>query len=69
MKTKNKNAFKKALLLFQFFLRLLLVVLKIHDGFLGQFKVTLQLPLGSLKVHAQLLLLLQRTLKLNIYTS
>lgn len=67
MRTKTPS--QKAILLFQFFLRLLLVVLKIHDGFLGQFKVTLQLPLGSLKVHAQLLLLLQRTLKLNIYTS
>ncbi len=53
------------MLLFQFLLRLLLVILQIHDGLLGQFQITLKLPLGSLKVHTQLLLLLQRTLKLN----
>ena len=51
-------------LLLDLLLRLLLVILQIHDGLLCQFKVTLQLPLGSLKVHAKLLLLLQRTLKL-----
>lgn len=54
------------MLLFSFLIRLLLVILKIHDGFLGQFQITLELPLGSLQVHTQLLLLLQRTLKLNI---
>ncbi len=54
------------MLLLHFLLRLLLVILKIHDGFLGKFQITLQLPLGSLKVHTQLLLLLQRTLKLKI---
>ena len=44
---------------------LLLVVLQIHDGFLGQFQITLKLSLGSLQVHAELLLLLQRTLQLH----
>ena len=57
---------KKIILLFNFLLRLLLVILKIHDGFLGQFQVTLELSLSSLKVHTQLLLLLQRTLKLHV---
>lgn len=59
---------KTIILLFNFLLRLLFVVLKIHDRFLGQFQITLKLSLGSLQVHTQLLLLLQRTLKLHINT-
>ena len=51
-------------LLLDFFIRLLLVVLQVHDGLLGQFQVSLQLSLASLKVHTELLLLLQRTFKL-----
>ena len=50
---------KTIILLFDFLLRLLLVILQIHNGLLGQFQISLQLPLGSLKVHAELLLLLQ----------
>ena len=46
--------------------RLLFVILKIHDGFLSQFQVTLKLSLGSFKVHTELLLLLQRTFKLYV---
>lgn len=57
---------KTMLLLFNFLVRLLLVILKIHDGFLGQFQITLKLSLGPLQVHTHLLLLLQRTLKLHI---
>ena len=51
-------------LLLYLLVRLLLVILQVHDGFLGQFQVSLQLPLGSLQVHAELLLLFQRTLQL-----
>ena len=53
-------------LLFDFLVRLLFVVLEIHDGFLSQFQITLKLSLGSLKVHTELLLLLQRTFKLDV---
>ena len=53
-------------LLFDFLIRLLFIVLKIHDGFLSQFQITLKLSLGSLKVHTELLLLLQRTFKLDV---
>ena len=52
-------------LLLQLFIRLLLVILQVHYGFLGQFQITLKLSLGSLQVHAELLLLLQRTLQLH----
>jgi hypothetical protein len=38
---------------------LLLVILQVHYGLLGQFQISLQLSLGSLKVHTELLLLLQ----------
>ena len=51
-------------LLLDLFIRLLLVVLQVHDGLLGQFQVSLQLSLASLQVHTELLLLLQRTFKL-----
>lgn len=51
-------------LLFQFLLYLLPVVLQIHDGFLGHFQVSFQLPLHSLQVGPQLLLLLQAALEL-----
>ena len=54
------------MLLLDFLVRLLFVVLKIHDSFLSQFQITLKLPLGSLKVHTELLLLLQRTFKLDV---
>ena len=50
--------------LLEFFLGLLFVILQIHYGFLGQFQISLKLPLGSLKVHAELLLLFQGALKL-----
>ena len=60
------SLFIKVLLLFQFFLRLLLVILQIHDGFLSKLQITLQFSLGSLKVHTELLFLLQRTFKLTI---
>ena len=53
-------------LLFEFLVRLLFVVLKIHYGFLSQFQVTLKLTLGALKVHTELFLLLQRTFKLQL---
>ena len=51
-------------LLLEFLISLLLVVLQVHDVLLGQFQVSLQLPLASLQVHTELLLLLQRTLQL-----
>ena len=51
-------------LLLDLFIRLLLVVLQVHDGLLGQFQVSLQLSLASLQVHTELLLLLQRTFEL-----
>ena len=35
-------------LLFKFLVRLLLVILQIHNGFLGKFQISFQLPLGSL---------------------
>lgn len=46
-------------LLFDFLIRLLFVILQVHYGLLGQFQIPLQFSLGSLKVHAELLLLLQ----------
>ena len=46
-------------LLLDFLFRLLFVVFKIHDRFLSQFQITLKLSLRSLKVHTELLLLLQ----------
>ena len=52
------------MLLLDFLIRLLFVVLKIHYGFLSQFQVTLKLSLGSLKVHTEFFLLLQRPFKL-----
>lgn len=51
-------------LLLDFLISLLLVILQVHYGLLGQFQISLKLSLGSLKVHTKLLLLLQRTLKL-----
>ncbi len=50
--------------LFDLFIWLLFVILQVHYGLLGQFQITLKLPLGSLKVHTELLLLLQWALKL-----
>lgn len=58
--------FKGAIILFQFLVRLLLVIFQIHYGLLSQFQITLQLSFGSLKIHAKLLFLLQRAFKLNI---
>lgn len=51
-------------LLLQFVFYLLLVVLQIHDGLLGHFQVSFQLPLHSLQVSPQFLLLLQTALQL-----
>lgn len=45
-------------LLLQFLFYLLLVILQIHDGLLGHFQVSFQLPLHSLQVSPQFLLLL-----------
>ena len=56
-------------LLLDLLVRLLLVIFQVHDGFLGQFQITLKLSLGSLQVHAELLLLLQGTLQLENNTS
>lgn len=46
-------------LLLQFLIQLLLIIFQIHDAVLGQLQVSFEFPLGSLKVHAQFLLLLQ----------
>ena len=57
--------FEGALVLFQFLVRLLLVIFQIHYGLLSQLQITLQLSFGPLKIHAKLLFLLQRAFKLS----
>ena len=52
------------ILLFHFLLRLLLVIFQIHQRFLCELQISLELPLGSFQVHADLLFLLQWALKL-----
>lgn len=51
-------------LLLDFLISLLLLIFQIHDGLVGQLQISFQLPLGSLKVHAELLFLLQGSFKL-----
>lgn len=46
-------------------LRLLFVIFQVHQRFLGQLQIPLQLPLHSFQVHPDLLLLLQRTFNLD----
>lgn len=53
-------------LLLDLLLGLLFVIFQVHQRFLGKFQVPFKLPLDSLQVHADLLFLFQRTLKLNM---